>query len=204
MRPDRRRPARRDPSPAGRQLRLSGDRALDTLAPTDRAEENGIPSEGQSEGQGRLLIDPERRAGRPMSTEMFAGSAGTPGHRTRALAPDAGLGLVSRCGCGEPLGPPSDLPWWVPEVDDDPRPPVCSVVRWGEAPRQRRFVRLAEGVGWTEFGQRVATEAFPVPTEWSRVGRCRNDTAHPVVAVWELPGGAGWTYDNSLLAEPAP
>jgi len=102
---------------------------------------------------------------------------------------------MTRCACNLPIDPPAHLRWWRPDLDEDPEPPVCAVVRWGEDPRKRRAVRLGDGVGWAEYGDgAVFTGDLTVPLDWSRVGLCQHRTPHPVVAVWQPPGGSGWAY----------
>jgi len=63
---------------------------------------------------------------------------------------------------------------------------VSVVVRYGEDPRLRHAVRVAEDE-WTERGCMVnyyADRTPPMP--WNEVGECWSGTRHPVVAA-EIP-----------------
>jgi hypothetical protein len=99
------------------------------------------------------------------------------------------------CRCFLPTQPPPEgIEWWRPDLDPDPGLSVHAVVRWGDQPELRRAVRLANGTGWEELGALVNfyRDRTP-PMPWSRVGRCWDDTPHPVVAVRAQPDGT-WEY----------
>ena len=116
---------------------------------------------------------------------------------------------MSRCACNLPIDPPAHLRWWRPDLDREPDPPVCAAIRWGDDPRQRRAVRLGDGAGWAEYGDKALHPSeIAVPMNWSCIGLCQHNTPHPVVAVWQPPGHSGcWAYhrdDQPTTASPGP
>lgn len=92
--------------------------------------------------------------------------------------------LDAECRCYLPTKPPPDLEWWRPDLDPDPGLRVHAVVRWGDEPKLRRAVRLANGTRWEELGAMVNFyRDITPPLPWEHVGRCWAENYHPVVAV---------------------
>ena len=103
------------------------------------------------------------------------------------------------CRCFLPVRPPQEphLKWWRPDVDHDPGPHVQVIARYGEDPNLRRAVRLPDGRGWAEEGHMVNFYAdITPPMPWERVGRCWDDTPHPVVRAYRRADGI-WVADGT-------
>lgn len=112
-----------------------------------------------------------------------------------ATEPDA-VTPVSDCRCFLSAKPPDGTKWWRPDLEDDPGGHVQTVVRYGDDPAYRRAVRRQDGMGWDEHGSMVDFyQDITPPMPWQRVGRCRDNTPHPVVAVKQGPDGT-WTFDG--------
>jgi hypothetical protein len=99
---------------------------------------------------------------------------------------------ISRCHCTLPLTlPPAHVRIWNTDRDPDPGPWVNNVVRWGDEPRMRRWVRRVGTDMWDQKG--VMVDGFheddTPPSSWSELGRCFIDRPHPVYAVRRTPSG---------------
>jgi hypothetical protein len=93
---------------------------------------------------------------------------------------------VSTCACGLPIGElPAEVKHWHPERDPEPKD-VRVVARWGQDPKMRRAVRIADGK-WAEYGFTVSYYLRISPIEWHEVGMCSAGISHPVVAVEPPP-----------------
>lgn len=92
------------------------------------------------------------------------------------------------CECGLPLSSPVGERSWLPGIADaDPGRPVIAVVRFGDDPQRRRYVRAATNSGWIEFGTDTTPHTPAIP--WTRVGRCAAGGSHPVIEADPLTPG---------------
>jgi hypothetical protein len=83
--------------------------------------------------------------------------------------------------------------WWMVAEDTDPGPDVLSVMRVGDEPDMRRWVRLPGGRGWAQCGSLVDFYGNRTPPEsWRRLGRCSAETDHPVTMAWRRPTDGLW------------
>jgi hypothetical protein len=85
------------------------------------------------------------------------------------------------------------LLWWMPTEDAEPGSDVVSVVRVGDDPHMRRWVRLPNEAGWAQRGSIVDFYADRTPpAPWSRLGRCFAGTEHPIIVVSQRPTDGVW------------
>jgi hypothetical protein len=100
--------------------------------------------------------------------------------------------VIPRCHCTLPLTvPPAHVQIWYTDRDPDPGPSVTDMVRWGDEPRMRRWVRRTGTGMWDQRG--VMVDGFheddTPPSSWPELGRCFIDRPHPVYAVRRTPSG---------------
>ncbi|MBV9312156.1 MAG: hypothetical protein JO100_00145 [Pseudonocardia sp.] len=103
---------------------------------------------------------------------------------------------MTECRCFLPTKPPATGEWWRPDLDDDPGKHVQAVVRYGESPELRRAVRRSDDTGWDERGAMVEFVDITPPMRWERIGRCWDNTPHPVVAVRQEADGTWSILDG--------
>jgi hypothetical protein len=101
---------------------------------------------------------------------------------------------IPRCHCTLPLTtPPAHVRTWHTDHDPDPGPSVTNVVRWGDEPHMRRWVRRTgeDNDKWDQKG--VMVDGFhehdTPPSTWPALGRCFNNRLHPVYAVRQTMDG---------------
>ncbi|GAA5158162.1 hypothetical protein GCM10023321_37530 [Pseudonocardia eucalypti] len=97
---------------------------------------------------------------------------------------------MTACSCGALLEAPLDARCWWPDQEDDPGAAVCTdLVRPGDHPLFRRWVRLDDSSMWEQRGSMVNyyTDITP-PFPWEKIGECAWGTQHPVVYVRKPPG----------------
>lgn len=99
---------------------------------------------------------------------------------------------IPRCHCTLPLTVPlAHIRIWDTDRDPDPGPWVSNVVRWGDEPRMRRWVRRTGTDMWDQRG--VMVDGFheddTPPSSWPELGRCFVKRLHPVYAVRRTPSG---------------
>jgi hypothetical protein len=99
-----------------------------------------------------------------------------------------------RCHCTLPLTmPPAHIRTWDTGRDPDPGPSVTNVVRWGDEPHMRRWVRRTgtDNDKWDQKGIMVDGyhEHDTPPSTWPELGRCFIDRLHLVYAVRRTTDG---------------
>jgi hypothetical protein len=99
---------------------------------------------------------------------------------------------VPRCHCTLPLTvPPAHIRIWYTDCDPDPGPSVTDVVRWGDEPHLRRWVRRPSTNMWDQKG--IMVDGFhehdTPPSSWPELGPCFINRPHPVYAVRHTPNG---------------
>jgi hypothetical protein len=101
---------------------------------------------------------------------------------------------IPRCHCTLPLTvPPAHVRIWDTDRDPDPGLPVTNVVRWGDEPHMRRWVRRT-GDDTDKWDQKESLvdgyhEDDTPPSSWPELGRCFIDRPHLVYAVRRTPSG---------------
>jgi hypothetical protein len=101
---------------------------------------------------------------------------------------------IPRCHCTLPLTvPPAHVRIWYTERDPDPGPWVSNVVRWGDEPDMRRWVRRTgtDNDNWDQKGTLVDGfhEKDTPPSKWPELGPCFIGRSHPVYAVRRTTSG---------------
>jgi hypothetical protein len=82
---------------------------------------------------------------------------------------------IPRCHCTLPLTvPPAHVRTWYTDRGPDPGPSVSNVVRWGDEPHMRRWVRRTDTDKWDQKG--IMVDGFhehdTPPSSWPDLGRC--------------------------------
>jgi hypothetical protein len=113
---------------------------------------------------------------------------------------------IPRCHCGLPLtSPPAHVRSWHTDHDPDPGPPVTNVVRWGDEPRMRRWVRRTGTDKWDQKG--IMVDGFhehdTPPSNWPDLSRCFINRPHPVFAVRHTSDGKWVEVTVNTASTPA-